>query len=193
MKNLSKTSKIKLIILILVISIIIGLFSDILLTCIEKLIYQENYYDLVMKYSSKYCVPPELVFAVINVESNYDKNAVSSAGAIGLMQIMPSTYEWIASIFGDSANVSRLYIPKVNVEYGTYYLRYLYDIFDCALEKALIAYNWGMGNFMRFIEEHGYIEGDFGSIPVSETRNYVRKVLYHWEKYKEIYNNSANN
>ena len=193
MKNLSKASKIKLIILILVISIIIGLFSDILLTCIEKLIYQENYYDLVMKYSSKYRVPPELVFAVINVESNYDKNAVSSAGAIGLMQIMPSTYEWIASIFGDSANVSRLYIPKVNVEYGTYYLRYLYDIFDCSWEKALIAYNWGMGNFMRFIEEHGYIEGDFGSIPISETRNYVRKVLYHWEKYKEIYNNSANN
>ncbi len=193
MKNLSKTSKIKLIILILVISIIIGLFSDILLTCIEKLIYQENYYDLVMKYSSKYCVPPELVFAVINVESNYDKNAVSSAGAIGLMQIMPSTYEWIASILGDSANVSRLYIPKVNVEYGTYYLRYLYDIFDCSWEKALIAYNWGMGNFMRFIEEHGYIEGNFGSIPVSETRNYVRKVLYHWEKYKEIYNNSVNN
>lgn len=188
-KDLSKTSKIKLIILILVISITIGLFSDILVTCIEKLIYQENYYDLVMEYSTKYCVPPELVFAIINVESNYDKNAVSSAGAIGLMQIMPSTYEWIASIFGDSVNVSRLYIPQVNIEYGTYYLQYLYEIFDCSWEKAIIAYNWGMGNFMRFIEEHGYTEGDFGSIPVSETRNYVRKVLYHWEKYKEIYNN----
>ena len=100
-----------------------------------------------------------------------------------------STYEWIASIFGDSVNVSRLYIPQVNIEYGTYYLQYLYEIFDCSWEKAIIAYNWGMGNFMRFIEEHGYTEGDFGSIPVSETRNYVRKVLYHWEKYKEIYNN----
>ena len=115
--------------------------------------------------------------------------AQSSAGAVGLMQIMPSTYEWLAQAkFKESADVSLLYNPEVNIRYGTYYLQYLYAKFG-TWEKALIAYNWGEGNFMRFMEENGYTEGDYNSIPVAETRNYVKKVLHHWKKYEDLYAN----
>ena len=167
----------------------VGLLSDHIFKYVEQIIYPEDYYDLVVKYSEKYSIPTALTFAVIKTESNFDKDVISSAGAMGLMQIMPSTYEWLAQAkFKESADVSLLYNPEVNIRYGTYYLQYLYAKFG-TWEKALIAYNWGEGNFMRFMEENGYTEGDYNSIPVAETRNYVKKVLHHWKKYEDLYAN----
>ena len=167
----------------------VGLLSDYIFKYVEQVIYPEDYYDLVVKYSEEYSIPTALTFAVIKTESNFDKNVISSAGAMGLMQIMPSTYEWLAqSKFNESADVSLLYNPEVNIRYGTYYLQYLYAKFG-TWEKALIAYNWGEGNFKKFLDEYGYTEGDYDSIPVKETRNYVKKVLHHWEKYEKLYEN----
>ena len=105
---------------------------------------------------------------------------------MGLMQLMPSTYEWLAEINGEIAFTSALYEPEVNIKYGTYYLQYLYSKFG-TWEKALVAYNWGEGRLQNYIKENGYEDGDYTEIPVKETRNYVKKVLHHWEKYKELY------
>ena len=171
---------------ILLVAIVIGLLLNSIFIGIERLIYPDDYYDTVIKYSERYNVPHHLVFAVIKVESDFDSRAKSSAGAMGLMQVLPSTYEWLAKINGEIPFTSALYDPDTNIKYGTYYLQYLYSKFG-TWEKALVAYNWGEGRLAEFIEENGYEEGDYALIPSKETRNYVKKVLHHFEKYKEIY------
>lgn len=186
MKRLTKSDT-RAILLIIIAAIIFGFLCNILITCVEKLIFPKEYRDIVMAYSKEYAVPTELIFAIIKVESNFDKNAKSHAGAIGLMQMIPSTYEWLSkSHFGELTITDMLYDPQINIKYGTYYLRYLYTRFG-SWEKAIIAYNWGEGNFEEFIEDNGYTEGDYNSIPVTETRNYIKKVMRYWEKYNELY------
>ena len=103
------------------------------------------------------------------------------------MQMLPSTYKWLAEDkLGEPSFTAMLYDPEVNIKYGTYYLQYLYAKFG-SWEKVIIAYNWGEGNFAEFFEQEGYEEGDYSSIPVTETKNYIRKVMHHWEKYNELY------
>lgn len=177
----------KIVIILLILAFVIGFFGNLILRGIEKLIYPDDYYDTVVKYSDEYAVPQALILAVIKVESNFDSSAKSHAGAIGLMQIMPSTYEWLADGLGDPTFSSMLYSPDTNIKYGTYYLKYLYSKFG-SWERAIIAYNWGEGNFSDFLDKNGYTEGDYSSIPVKETRSYVKKVLSYWEKYEELYN-----
>jgi soluble lytic murein transglycosylase len=185
--NKTKVLKTSVIVLIVIVSLIVGILSDTIFTFVEKIIYPEDYSDLVIKYADEYGIPRELVFAIIKVESNFDRTTVSSVGAMGLMQMMPSTYEWLTSKLDEPFYADDLFVPEVSIKYGTYYLQYLRTRFD-SWEKVIIAYNWGEGNFMRFMEENGYTEGDYNSIPVTETRNYIKKVLHHWEKYEKLYN-----
>ena len=168
MRRTAKIFRTPVVLLILICSILFGFIADIILTGIDRLIYPEDYHELVSKYAAENSVPEELVFAIIKVESNFQSDAKSHAGAIGLMQMIPSTFEWLASRRGEIAHPAMLYDPEVNIKYGTYYLQ-------------------GEGKFMSFIEEHGYTDGDYNSIPVSETRAYVQKVLHHWQKYNELY------
>lgn len=174
------------VIIILVIAVLLGIFGDLLLTGIDKLIYPDDYRELVEKYSVEYSVPAELIFAVIKVESDFTPDAKSSAGAIGLMQLMPDTYAYVAELLGERAFTALLYDPETNIKYGTYYLRYLTSKFG-SLERALVAYNWGEGNFQNYIDENGYEDGDFINLPVKETRKYVDRVLEYCEKYSELY------
>lgn len=186
MNRTVKIFKTPVVLFILIVSILFGFIADIILTGIDRLIYPEDYYELVSKYAKENSVPEELVFAIIKVESDFKSDAKSHAGAVGLMQMIPSTYEWLASKRGEPSHPAMLYDPEVNIKYGTYYLQYLYLKFG-TWEKTLVAYNWGEGNFMEYIEENGYEEGDYKSLPVRETREYVKKVLHHWEKYNELY------
>jgi soluble lytic murein transglycosylase len=116
-------------------------------------------YDrIIISKSIKYGLEPSLVRAVISAESNWDPQAVSKKGAVGLMQLMPST-----------AREMKLdpFSPEENIEGGTRYLRYLLDRFDGNLDVALAAYNAGPSTVERA-----------GGIPsITETRKYVRKVL----------------
>ncbi len=173
-------------IIILIMALILGVVANAVIDAIYRWVYPEKYHSLVLKYSEEYSVPNELVFAIIKVESNFDPEVVSSAGAVGLMQMLPSTYKWLTTKLGDTYREEDLFDEEINIRYGIYYLSYLHSRFD-SWEKAIIAYNWGEGNFSEFLEEEGYTEGDYDSIPVTETRNYVKKVMHHWEKYKELY------
>lgn len=181
-----KSRDIRVFVIILILTLILGVVANFVIDAIYRLIYPEEYHSLVKKYAEKYSVPEEIVFAVIKVESNFDPDVVSSAGAVGLMQMLPSTYEWLTSKLGDEYSKDDLYDPETNIKYGTYYLQYLYSRFG-SWEKAIIAYNWGEGNFGEFLANEGYTEGDYDSIPVDETRKYVKKVMHHWKKYKELY------
>lgn len=114
--------------------------------------------DLIHRTASRFQVDPQLVHAIIKVESEYDPRAVSRKGAMGLMQLIPAT----ARRFG----VANAFDPKQNVEGGVTYLRYLLNLFGGDLALSLAAYNAGENAVLRS-----------GGIPwIAETRDYVRKV-----------------
>jgi hypothetical protein len=108
----------------------------------------------------KYRLLPELLHAVIEAESAYDPDAVSRAGAVGLMQLMPAT----AERFGVSDRTN----PEQNLDGGAKYLRYLLDYFHNDLTLAIAGYNAG---------ENAVVKYDHKVPPYDETRGYVRKVL----------------
>jgi soluble lytic murein transglycosylase-like protein len=90
---------------------------------------------------------PQLVLAVVHVESRYNTYAVSDKNAMGLMQILPSTGEWLAPQVGVTwRGPQMLFDPVVNVQLGVAYLRQLVDRYDGNLSAALAAYNWGPGH-----------------------------------------------
>ena len=118
-----------------------------------------SYLEIIYSKSDKYRIEPSLVSAVIKVESNWDIKAVSRNGAMGLMQLMPSTAKEMA--------VKNPLDPKENIEGGIRYLRYLMDRFNDDLTLALAAYNAGP----RKVEKYK------GIPPIIETRQYVKRVL----------------
>ena len=90
---------------------------------------------------------PKLVLAVVHVESRYDTFAVSDKDAMGLMQILPSTGEWLATQVGVVwLGPQTLFDPVSNVRLGVAYLRMLIDRYDGDISAALVAYNWGPGH-----------------------------------------------
>ena len=113
-------------------------------------------------------VPPALLHAVITAESAYDADAISTAGAVGLMQLMPAT----AQRYG----VSNRRDPIANVRAGTRYLRDLLNMFDNNLVLALAAYNAG---------ENAVISHGRQVPPYKETQTYVRRVLKYYNDYKK--------
>jgi len=124
--------------------------------------------------SLRHNLDPNLVRAVIRVESNYRHDAVSHAGAMGLMQLMPRTAE--------SLGVTNPFDIRQNIDGGTRYLRRMLDMFDGDVSLALAAYNAGAGAVRR----HG------GIPPFRETQNHVPRVLQHFERYTiEAYQRAA--
>ena len=122
---------------------------------------------IVNKYSYEYNLDPLLVLAVIKTESNFNTEAESNKGAKGLMQIMDSTGEWIASkLEVDNFNTNMLYEPEINIEFGCWYLNNLIGEFG-NLDTALAAYNAGPNAVKKYN----------GIPPYKETQNYVKSIL----------------
>ncbi len=183
------------VLVVLIISIVFGFVFDIALSIIEKQIYKkpDEYAPFVEKYSAEYGVPEDMIYAVIKTESSFDSSAVSSKGAIGLMQMLPETFEWLTKdILRDHLGVGMLYDPETNIRYGTYYLSRLHDRFG-DWDTALAAYNGGEGNVSQWLTDPKYsADGQkliIDNIPreFAETKNYVKKVNRALEKYKTLY------
>ena len=95
---------------------------------IQKSIHPLGYSEIVEREAQNYDIDPLLVYAVIKAESNFDVNAVSNAGAMGLMQIMPETYEWLASKEGiTDVSQEDLLNPEINIKYGCMFLSILLE------------------------------------------------------------------
>ena len=178
------------VILIIAISFLAGFAANGVVNRIEKAQHPDDYREIVEKYATQYNVPAYIVFAIIDTESNFDENANSSAGAMGLMQMMPSTFEWLTSAdhLGENLLSDNLYDPEVSIRYGTYYLRYLFEKFY-NWNTVFAAYNAGEGNVSRWLADREYSDGQGGlkSIPFEETRKYVKKVNKSKEYYKNTY------
>ena len=189
MNNSATRKKRNLIILgIAVVALILGALFDHIMDVSEKHTYPREYSEYVELYSAEYGVPEAVIYAVIKTESNFDKNAVSSAPAFGLMQLTEETYEWVSGKLGDKASAFAIYDSEVNIRYGVWYLSYLYGKFD-SWDVAFAAYNAGPGNVMRWLEDSEYSSdgATLDHIPFKETRNYVEKVNKAIKKYNELY------
>ena len=146
-----------------------------------RLWYPLRYTSIVRGHASHYHLDPALLAAVIETESKFDASARSGAGAVGLMQLTPTTAKGIALYTGGhDFHLSDLTNPEINVRYGAWYLRHLLDRFDQHERLALAAYNAGEDNVDRWQREHVGIQ--FG-----ETRDYVEKVERLKKLYRRVY------
>lgn len=151
-------------------------------------LYPMKYSQEIISYAEIYNVDSALVASVINTESNFDEKAKSKKGAIGLMQIMPSTAEWVAGKIGLEYNEENLYNGNYNIEIGTFYLSYLNSYFNDE-KLALCAYNAGIGNVKSWLanEEYSTDGKSLAKIPYNETKNYLIKVYKNYHYYKNKY------
>ncbi len=175
--------------LIAVLAIGLGFLTDFIITCFEKNAYPRGYAEYAEVYAERYGVPESLVFAVIRTESDFDSGAVSGAGAVGLMQMMPDTFGWLTDeVLFEHLENGMLYDPETNIRYGTYYLSYLYDRYG-DWELALAAYNGGPGNVDEWLENDRYTDGEGGlkRIPFKETRQFVNRVTDARDMYERLY------
>jgi soluble lytic murein transglycosylase len=146
--------------------------------------------DIIRQQARDKDLDPALIAGVIYAESHFRDGQVSSAGALGLMQLTPETAKDIARRSGGSAfGIKDLASPQVNISYGAYDLRYLKGRFGGNTALVLAAYNAGEGNVDRWIGEAARKEQDFkvSDIPFAETRNYVDKVLAAQRDYRANY------
>jgi|LZCG01.1.fsa_nt_gb soluble lytic murein transglycosylase len=159
-------------ILLLVVLLLLGLG-------VLKVIYPLRYVDALDHWARLRSLDPYLVASVIRAESRFRPRACSPRGAIGLMQITPTTGEWIAAQVGeDGFTVENLYDPDLNIRFGTWYLRYLLERFE-KIDLALAAYNAGPTNLARWQAGEGTI--------FSETASYIEKVKRGRTAYRTLY------
>ena len=145
-----------------------------------RLRYPLQYDAIVVGHARNYDLDPALLAAVIYRESKFDPKAKSKSGAIGLMQLLPSTAKGIALHTGGTRfRVEDLYDPEINVRYGAFYLRRLLRKYGDE-RLALAAYNAGQANVDAWLAAGRGIE-------FAETREYVHKVLAAREIYARAY------
>jgi soluble lytic murein transglycosylase len=146
-----------------------------------------RYSNVIRQQAAEKRLDPALVAAVIYAETKFDART-SSAGAEGLMQILPQTAQFLAHRSGatsfTTADLSR---PQVNIAYGSYYLRYLLDEYHGSRVLALAAYNGGEANVDRWIAAAHGAPLSIDEIPFPETRAYVSRVLSARGDYRRTY------
>lgn len=168
----------RIVLVIAIIAIFFGAYY------IDNRIYKISYRQEITKYSTVYDTPASIVASIIKAESDFYASAKSAKGAMGLMQLMPSTAKFVCDKLSVSYSEDRLLEPEFNIMLGTFYFKYLYNKFNNT-KTALVAYNAGEGNTSIWLKDKNY--SDNGTVidttPFKETNNYVAKVL----KFNTIY------
>lgn len=182
MSKAKKAVTILLIVLIVLMLIVVGGYLLI------QARYPMEYRELIWTAAEKYDLDPYLVCAVIWTESRFDADSVSSAGAVGLMQLMPETAQWIAQKLDGEVDPENLTDPQTNIELGCWYLSFLRERFHDRDEIAA-AYNAGHNRVNQWLSD-GELSQDgreLDDIPFEETRNYVERVNTAYDIYKMLY------
>lgn len=160
---------------------------------VGRLLYPLHYRQYIFESAGRYEVDPLFVAAVIRTESGFRSEAVSSEGALGLMQIMPTTASWVAEKLDYAAfNPEMLFQPSHNIEIGVWYLCDLFRQFGDNQAVVLAAYNAGRGEVALWLEKEIWDgrETTLERIPFAETRHFIRRALEAHRCYRQIYGTS---
>lgn len=149
-----------------------------------KFCYPIGYTKEINAAAKEFDLDVSLVQAIVKEESKYNYKAVSKKGAVGLMQLMPSTACWIADSLGEELGEDMLFNPAQNIRYGCFYLRYLFNKFE-SLDMVLFAYNAGEGTLQTLLESDSVI--NLRNTEISETNRYIKKVTKAYKVYKDLY------
>jgi soluble lytic murein transglycosylase len=158
----------------------IGL-SFLLVRYAELRLYALHYQSNIEQASISYHVPRNLIISIMREESHFDPQASSRVGAVGLMQILPNTAQWIATKRGITYKSDSLSDPAINIDYGSWYLSYLRQQFKNDDTLTIEAYNAGITNVAAWEKEHP------GYVAFSETSQFVDRVKRSWAQYDRIY------
>ncbi len=156
---------------------------------LEEMSYPQKYSEYVDKAAEEYNLEPALIYAVIRTESGFDPDAESEVGACGVMQMMPTSFEWLQEKRGCAGQYTQedLFNPEICIDYGCYLLKYFYDYYGTE-RSAVAAYNAGfvVGDWLN--DPNYSSDGiNLDSIPYPETSNYVDKVESAKEMYIKLY------
>ncbi len=176
--------------LLIILLILMGIVYLLQAKWFWRVFYPWPYQQEMVKVGVTNGVDPYLLAAIAKVESAFNPQARSDAGAIGLMQIMPETASWAARQMDlKGFHPDMLYQPEVNISIGSWYLKDLLREFDGNMVVALAAYNAGRGNVKDWLET-GKWKGtfqDLNNIPFPETRSYIKSVRRDYEIYLYLY------
>ena len=181
-------NKFKLTALLLILAVILIIIIVNAVKLGVQTVYPRQYIDLVEENAEEFEIDKALLYAVIKTESGFDKNAVSSVGAMGLTQITPDTFQWLQTKTGESYEEEALFEPEISIYYGAYFLNMLLEEFNNT-ETALAAYHAGRGRVNEWLSDPN-ISPDgvvLENIPYEDTAGYVKRVMKITEKYKKIY------
>lgn len=152
-----------------------------------RMLYPKSYSDIVTEKAKQFELDENLVYAVIKAESGFDADARSSAGAVGLMQLTPQTFDWILEKYplDVPADITN---PYDNIHAGCSLLRLLFDYYG-DFDVVLSAYNAGMGNASNWLADERYSSNGstLHTIPFPETSAYVKKVRENYMTYQKLY------
>ncbi len=159
---------------------------------IARMRYPAYYSDVIQEVGSRRGVDPLLIFSLIRQESLFNSNATAAAGEVGLMQVIPSTGEYIAGqIAWEDYQHNDLFRPYAAVEFGGYYLQEQLERFDGNVPAALAAYNAGPGRAIDWLALAG---GDpdlfITTITIDSTRGYVQNIYRNYNIYRALYSTS---
>ena len=174
---------------VVLVVILLGVFAGpSLVKTIGRLLYPRPYEELVEREAEEFSLDSNLIYAVMRTESRFDDHAESHAGARGLMQLTPATFEWISSLYPPENGGEDIFDPADNIHCGCALLRLLLDEFG-SVDVALCAYNAGMGNVEKWLGESKYShDGEsLHTIPYPETDSYLKRVKEAMSRYKWLY------
>ncbi len=160
-----------------------------------RMMYPISFVEEIQSGASDYEVDPYLIAAIIRVESNFHTGKVSKKGAAGVMQLMPDTAEWIIEMAKLEALTAEGVTSdtKLSIQAGSWYIHSLHQQFKGNSVAAVAAYNAGPGKVSKWLQ-NGTWDGtlkNLSSIPYGETRHYVQRVDYYYNKYKDLYPDMA--
>ncbi len=149
-----------------------------------------DFEEIIAKYSAEYGVPQDKIAAVIKAESGFRPQVVSSAGAIGLMQLTPETFKWLQTKTEEKEDYTDedLKNPEINIKYGTLNLKMLAGSYENE-KTQYAAYNAGRGRVNEWLKNPEYSKDGKSliKIPYKETRNYANKMEFYRKIYRYIY------
>lgn len=155
-----------------------------------RLVYPIDFYDEIQKYAEAVGNNAPLMLALVREESYFNSDAISSAGARGLMQLMPATAREISVHYGyGMTSEDDLYKPELNIKIGNSYYAQLRSMLNNLDISSIAAYNGGIGSIGRWQKNINYADTDefVEQIPYAETKNYVKKVFRSYWNYLRIY------